>query len=95
MEYSPISHDGAPESPESSEDLSSVGKIARLASACRVILEVSTLFNRSRDRPSKPKFMFHAVQCLEDDADREGLQKTPQRMAKALVALTSGGFKMT
>lgn len=30
------------------------------------------------------------LQCLGEDPSREGLQKTPQRMAKALLAMTSG-----
>jgi GTP cyclohydrolase IA len=30
------------------------------------------------------------LQCLGEDPEREGLRKTPQRMARALISLSSG-----
>jgi hypothetical protein len=35
---------------------------------------------------------MHLLQCLGEDPSREGLVKTPLRMSKALLALTSGIF---
>ena len=34
--------------------------------------------------------MYHAVQCIGEDPSREGLVKTPMRMAKALIDCTVG-----
>ena len=89
----------------SAEERNSPRNLERLAAACREILEVCSRARRSAvsRRPSRAFARSHralsrratlplalCAQCLGEDPFREGLVKTPLRMAKSLLSMTAG-----
>lgn len=90
---SDVSNTGTPTPPDSDEDLECQGRpidITKFHGPASK-QEVHVL---KQERHEKSGELVRAcetmIDCLGEDLSREGLQKTPQRMAKALTYFTSG-----
>lgn len=88
-----VSNSGTPAPPDSDEDLDCQGQPIDITKfhGPKSKEEVDKLKHyRVENQGDLVRACATMIDCLGEDLEREGLQKTPQRMAKALSYFTSG-----
>lgn len=90
---SDVSTAGTPAPPDSDEDLEGSGQpidITKFHGPANRAETAALKIERHEKSGELVRACETMIDCLGEDLNREGLQKTPQRMAKALTYFTSG-----
>lgn len=90
---SDVSTAGTPAPPDSDEDLEGSGQpidITKFHGPASKAETAALKLERHEKSGDLVRACETMIDCLGEDLTREGLQKTPQRMAKALTYFTSG-----